>query len=198
MANGPLKTRLPPETMTLTTPQQDHDLKWNDSLQDWLDGDLPTAEVAAFEAHLAGCEACQTLLAQLRELDASLLAAAPRLELDAAFDERLFAQIDAIDETQRAKARAQAEQEFQKNLSNLTRGWRRALAFVIPGLIGGVALAFAVTGFFDQSGLAGEVVQKSASQFGTVGASYAHMLLTTLIGAGIGAGLARWLSTAME
>lgn len=184
--------------MSSTTLQQDHDLQWNDSLQDWLDGDLSAAEAGALEAHLAGCEACQALLAQLRGLDSSLLAAAPRLELDMAFDQRLFAQIDAIDDTQRALARAQAEQEFQKNLSNLTRGWRRALAFAIPGLIGGVALAFVVTGFFDQSGLAGEVVQKSASQFGTVGANYTHLLLTTLIGAGIGAGLARWLSTAME
>ena len=186
------------DTMSLLTPQQDHDLQWNDRLQEWLDGDLPSAEVAAFEAHLADCAACQTLLGEFRQLDASLQAATPRLQLDDAFDERIFAQLDAIDETQRAAARAQAEREFQNNLRNLASGWRRAIAFVIPGIIGGIALAFAITGWFDGSGLASTVVAQSTSEFGRFGADYTHLMLTTLIGAGIGAGLARWLSTAVE
>jgi anti-sigma factor RsiW len=184
--------------MTATTPQQDHDLQWNDRLQDWLDGDLPTAETAMFETHLADCGSCQSLLADLRQLDASLQTAAPRLELDSSFDARLFEQIDAIDETQRTRARAQAEQEFQANLRNLTRGWRRAVAFVIPGIIGGVALAFALLSWFDGSGVTSTVVAQSASELGTFGANYTHAILTTVVGAGIGIGLARWLSTAME
>jgi anti-sigma factor RsiW len=184
--------------MSLITPQQDHDLQWTDLLQDWLDGDLPSAEVAAFQAHLADCVQCQAMLGEFQQLDASLQAAVPGMQLDEGFDARIFAQLDAIDETQRAAARAQAEREFQANLHNLTKGWRRALAFAVPGIIGGIALAFAVTSWFDGSGLASTVVAQSASEFGRFGADYTHLVLTTLIGAGIGAGLARWLATAAE
>jgi anti-sigma factor RsiW len=184
--------------MTLLTPQQDHDLLWNDRLQDWLDGDLPSAEVAEFEAHLAGCVDCQQLLGELHRLDASLQAEAPQMQLDQAFDARLFAQIDAIDETQRASARAVAEQEFQANLRNLARGWRRTLGFVLPGILGGIALAFAVTAWFDGSGLTGTVVAQGAGELGRFGANYTHMILTSIIGAGIGAGLARWLAGVAE
>ncbi len=35
-------------------------------LSDYLDGELPPAERAELEAHLAGCEACATALAELR------------------------------------------------------------------------------------------------------------------------------------
>ncbi|HEY4367789.1 MAG TPA: zf-HC2 domain-containing protein [Steroidobacteraceae bacterium] len=184
--------------MTLLTPQQDHDLSWNDRLQDWLDGDLPCAEVAEFEAHLAGCVDCQQMLGELQRLDASLQAAAPEIQLDQGFDERLFAQIDTIDETQRARARTQAEQEFQNNLRSLAHGWHRTLGFVLPGIVGGIALAFAITAWFDGSGLTGTVVAESAGELGRFGASYTHVILTTIIGAGIGAGLARWLSSVAE
>lgn len=45
---------------------------WMDRLSDYLDGGLDPDETKAVEAHLAGCEACRTLLA---ELEAVVLAA---------------------------------------------------------------------------------------------------------------------------
>ena len=40
----------------------------------------------------------------------------------------LFAQIDAIDESQRAEARRRLEQEWQQQMQALARNWRRTLA----------------------------------------------------------------------
>ena len=66
-----------------------------------------------------------------------------------AFDAKIFAQLDAIDETKRAEARRRLEQELQQNLQALARGWRRALLFVVPGVVAGVALAFALAWWLD-------------------------------------------------
>lgn len=41
---------------------------WTDRLSDYLDGDLAPGEQAALEAHLAGCAACRTALAELRQV----------------------------------------------------------------------------------------------------------------------------------
>ncbi len=41
------------------------------------------------------------------------------------------------------------EQELQQNLHALARGWRRALLFVVPGVVAGVALAFALAWWLD-------------------------------------------------
>jgi tetratricopeptide (TPR) repeat protein len=39
---------------------------WTDRLSEYLDGDLSAAEVAACAAHLADCEACREVLAEVR------------------------------------------------------------------------------------------------------------------------------------
>ena len=103
----------------------DHHLEWNDRLQDWLDGDLSAADEAALQAHMADCALCRARADELRELDFSLSTAAPRLALDAAFDARLFAQIDAIDDSKRAEARQRMERELQQNLQALARVFLR-------------------------------------------------------------------------
>ena len=126
-----------------STATREHQLAWNDRLQDWLDGDLDAADAAALQAHMADCALCRARAAELQELDGKLRSAAPRLALDDAFDAKIFAQIDAIDDSQRAAARHRLEQELQQNLQTLARGWRRALLFVVPGVIAGVALALA-------------------------------------------------------
>jgi len=36
-------------------------------ITDYLEGALPGGEVSRFEAHLAGCEGCQTYLEQMRQ-----------------------------------------------------------------------------------------------------------------------------------
>ena len=107
-----------------------HALEWNDRLQDWLDGDLADADIAVFTAHLADCPLCQQQLADFEQLENTLQAQSPRLSLDEAFDARLFAQIDAMDETQRAAARQKIEQELQNDLRELTRSWQIGRAHV--------------------------------------------------------------------
>jgi anti-sigma factor RsiW len=179
----------------MTTP---HDIEWNDRLQDWLDGDLDAADAATLQAHMAGCAACRARADELQALDRSLRSAAPRLALDDAFDAALFAQIDAVDESKRAEARQRIEQELQQNLQALARGWRRALLFIIPGVIAGVALAFALTWWMNDAGVMRALIAQSAAEFGPGNSGQVQLIATTLLGAALGGLIARWLATVVE
>lgn len=175
----------------------DHTFEWSERLQDLLDGDATASEIAAVERHLASCEECRSLLADLRALDASLQRAAPPIALDERFDERLYSQIHAIDDAQRVAARQRVERELQENLRALTRSWRRTLAFVIPGVIAGVALAFALTGYF----FSADAVQPLMENAEALSRGHTEIFeagLTALLGATIGAFVARWLASVAE
>lgn len=188
--------------MTAPTPQAaaalEHQLAWNDRLQDWLDGDLSTADTAKLQAHMAGCAMCRARADELRELDSKLRSAAPRLALDDAFDAKLFAQIDAIDDSQRAEARRRVEQELQQNLQALARDWRRALLFVVPGLIAGVALALGLAWWLADADLMRMLIAQSAAEFGSNSSELVRLITLTLLGAGIGGVMARWLASVAE
>jgi len=179
----------------MTTP---HDIQWNDRLQDWLDGDLDAADSAALQAHLADCAGCRARADELQTLDRDLRSATPRLALDDSFDAKIFAQLDAIDETKRAEARRRLEQELQQNLHALARGWRRALLFVVPGVIAGVALAFALAWWLDTGGVMRTLIVQSAAEFGTDNSGQVRLIVMTLLGAGLGGMIARWLATVVE
>lgn len=177
------------------TPEEEHTLAWIDRLQDWLDGDAAPADGAAFEAHLAGCEICQAQLNEFEGLDEQLQAAVPPIALNETFDRRLFAQIDTIDEAKRTATRQRVEQEFQDNLHALSRSWRRMLAFVIPGAVAGIAVAFALAGI-----LSTEVTHELIASSDSVARNpeLVNIALTTLLGAAMGGGVARWLASAAE
>ncbi len=179
----------------MTTP---HDIEWNDRLQDFLDGDIDAADAAALQAHMANCADCRARADELRALDFSLSSAAPRLALDAAFDAKLFAQIDAIDDSKRAEARQRIEQELQQNLQTLARGWRRALLVIVPGVIAGVALAFALTWWLSDAEVMRTLIVQSAAEFGTNNSGAVRLIVTTLLGAGLGAVIARWFASVVE
>ena len=168
--------------------------QWDDALQDWLDGDLNDAQSATFEAHLAGCGLCQQNLPELEELDEALIEAAPSLKLDANFDRALFAQIDAIDESKRLEARRRLEQEWQQQMQSLARNWRRTLAFVIPGIIGGIVLAVALMTWLDSSGITNNLVAQGAAELGGRSIDYLRMAITAGVGAAFGALVAPWLA----
>jgi anti-sigma factor RsiW len=176
----------------------EHHLEWNDRLQDWLDGDVDAAESALVERHLANCAICQQRLADFEQLDAALHEAAPRIALDDAFDRRIFAQIEAVDETRRAQARERANQELQQNLRALSRGWRRTLAFIVPGIVAGVAIAFALASWFDDAGLTQEVIAHAPSALGQDGPTLLQWFMTALLGATLGMIVARWLASVVE
>lgn len=175
-----------------------HDIEWNDRLQDWLDGDLDAADTAALQAHMADCADCRARADELQALDRELRGAAPRMALDDSFDARIFAQLDEIDDTKRAEARRRLEQELQQNLHALARGWRRALLFVVPGVIAGVALAFALAWWLDTGGVMHTLIVQSAAEFGTDNSGLVRLSVMTLLGAGLGGLIARWLATVVE
>jgi anti-sigma factor RsiW len=176
----------------------EHELAWNDRLQDWLDGDLNAADEAALQAHLADCAMCRARADELHALDSSLRSASPRLALDDAFDAKVFAQIEAIDDSQRAAQRQRIEQELQQSLQALKRGWRRALLFIVPGVIAGVALTFALAGWLSDAAVMHTLIVQSAAEFGATNSSQVQLIVMTLLGAGLGGTLARWLASVVE
>jgi anti-sigma factor RsiW len=179
------------------TAAADHHMEWNDRLQDWLDGDIEAGDDDVFARHLLECALCQLRVAQMQELESTLMAAAPRLQLDESFDAKLFAQIDAIDESDRAAARQRAEEDLRRNLQALSHNWRRTLTFVIPGIVAGIALAVGLTGYLDSAGVTAALAAEGASKLGG-STSTLHLMITSLLGAGIGATMAGWLARLAE
>jgi anti-sigma factor RsiW len=174
--------------------QPNEHTQWDDALQDWLDGELNDANSAAFEAHLAGCGLCQGSLPEFEQLDEALVEATPPLQLDAAFDRNLFAQIDAIDENKRLEARRRLELEWQQQMQSLASNWRRTLAFVIPGIIGGIVLAVALMGWLDSSGITSNLVAQGAAEFGGRSIDYLRLGITSVVGGALGMVVAPWLA----
>lgn len=168
--------------------------QWDDALQDWLDGELNDAESAAFEAHLAACGLCQRSLPEFEQLDEALVESAPQLQLDANFDRALLAQIDAIDENKRLEARRRLEQEWQQQMQSLSRNWRRTLAFVVPGIVGGIVLAMALMSWLDSSGITSNLVAQGAAEFGGRSVDYLRLGITALVGGALGMLVAPWLA----
>lgn len=175
-------------------PPPAHSEEWDARLQDWLDGELNTTEAAVFEAHLAGCGECQQTMEAFERLDEALVEASPPIALDRAFDRRLFAQIEAIDDNKRAAARRRLEQEWQQEMHALSRNWKRTLAFLIPGVIAGIALAFAVVAWLDSSGVTSNLVAQGSAELGSGWTDVLRMGLTGFIGAGLGLAVAPWLA----
>lgn len=176
----------------------EHDLDWNEQLQDWLDGELTAEERSRVEAHIQSCAECQEQVAALKSLDDALTAAAPRLSLDREFDARLFAQIESDDEARRAAARERVKKELEAGLTNLARDWRRTLATIIPSVLAGVAIAFGLAAYFDTAEWVQSIMAQSAGEIGTQNATYLHTIITSAIGAATGYVIARWVTTAAE
>jgi anti-sigma factor RsiW len=176
---------------------EQHDSTWNDRLQDLLDGDVDASERAAVESHLAACAHCRTQYAHFKRLDSALAAGLAVPELGASFDHQVLARIDAMDAQARDQARRQADREFQQSLQALARSWRRGLAFVLGGSVAGIALAFAFTAWADAADVA-ERLLGITGRIAFVPTDTLHTLVTALIGAGIGAGISKWLAATLD
>lgn len=176
----------------------EHHLEWNDRLQDWLDGDLDASDAAPLQAHMADCALCRARAQQLQELDRSLAEANPRLALDDTFDARIFTQLDEIDEAQRAAARRRVEQELQQDLQALARGWRRALLFIVPGVVAGIALALTLGSWLSDASVMHSLMAQSATKLGTNTTGPLELIVMTGLGASIGGLIARWLASVAE
>lgn len=166
---------------------------WDERLQDWLDGDLPEQDHPLLNTHLEHCDQCREHLLAWQRLDEQLQTALPPLTLDADFDARLFAQIDGIDEQQRLQLRLRLEHEHELEREALMRRWRRSLALVIPGMLGGLALALSLTSWLDSSGATGALAQ-GAAELSRSSEPWTSTALTAMLGAAVGAVMAPWLA----
>lgn len=169
-------------------------LLWEQRLQDWLDGELPAQEHALLQAHLQDCPTCSEHLQVWRRLDEQLQASLPAMSLDASFDQRLFAQIDSIDERERHRLRAHLEQEHDQQRAALTRTWRRSLALVVPGMLGGIAVALSLASWMDDSGATRALVAQGAAELGQGNTQWLSGAVTAVLGAAVGAMMAPWLA----
>jgi anti-sigma factor RsiW len=178
----------------MTQTREQHLQEWDDTLQDWLNGELAPAARARFAAHLESCEICSDQVAGFERVDEALTQALPRLTLDNAFERRLFSKIDAIDEHARAAKRRQAERELEAERRLLARTWRRSVLTVVPSVIAGIVLAVSLSSYFSGSELVGSLVADGAAALGRNTAGMLHLGVTSLIGAGVGLTIARWLT----
>jgi anti-sigma factor RsiW len=172
----------------------EHDLEWNDRLQDWLDGESDERERALAESHVASCASCQQRWRDLQTLDAALKDVSPRLTLNDTFDALLLAKIDEASDAQRSQARARAQAEFQAEIHALSRNWRRTLTTILPSVLAGIAIALALAMYFDTAEWTQQFAAESAGEIQGVDASFIHLLLTSTIGAAIGYVVARWMT----
>lgn len=182
--------------------ESSHQLEWNDRLQDWLDGECAAAEATEVQAHLAECSECRAYLQQLQSLDGALHESLSAPALNAAYDARLFAQIEAIDESGREEARRQAEADLERSLKALSGSWRRALLLVVPGIIAGLAMAFALSSWIESTGwahallMAGAAAQETGTSSGL--SQTLQLAAIAAFGGVIGLILARWLGSIAE
>ena len=173
---------------------EQHDREWNDRLQDLLDGDLSGTERASIESHVAGCTRCRTQFSKLKRLDVFLRSKVERPFVGVAFDQQVFARINAMNDQARDKVRQRMERELQENLRTLSAGWRRGLLSVIGGAIAGIALALAFLAWANDAGLARAFADAASTGIGSGYAGLAHTVATLLFGAAIGAGVSRLLT----
>jgi hypothetical protein len=79
----------------------------------------------------------------------------------------------------------------------LARGWRRALLFIVPGVVAGIALAFGLASWLSDASVMQALVTESA-KLGSGNSGLVHLVATTVIGASLGGLIARWLATVVE
>jgi anti-sigma factor RsiW len=173
---------------------EQHDCLWSDRLQDLLDDELLTQDRAVTESHLAICGRCRAQYAYLKRIDAALNANIDSPSLDHTFDRQLFARIESNDAQAREKARRRLERELAENLEQLSRSWKRTLAFIVSGALAGIALAVSCVAWANAAGFAHRFADAAAETAGLQTASI-HIVITIAMVGGIGAIVARWLAT---
>lgn len=170
-----------------------HDEAWNDRLQDLLDGDVSRAERADIESHVATCPRCRLRFVQLKRLDGKLAAHLGAPRLDAAFDRQVLARINALDARKCEQARRQADREFREHMQALTRAWRWGMACLAAGVVAAIALILAIITWSERV----DIASRLAALVNDIGLSTIgplHTVLTLLIAAAVGGGVAKWVA----
>jgi len=83
-------------------------------------------------------------------------------------------------------------------MQSLRRNWRRTLAFVIPGIVGGIVLAMALVSWMDSSGITSSLVAQGAAELGGRSVDYLRLGITAVVGGAFGMLVAPWLARLAE
>lgn len=164
-----------------------HELEWDERLWDSLDGALDAAQQAVMERHLLHCVDCRMRLVEFRSLDRRLRQATGPLTLDADFDRRVLAQL-TVDRADRATARRRIAREIEAAQATLARSWRHALLRVVPGMLAGVVTTTFLAQWLGNQATLSKWLPATAGQ----------PVLIALLGAGLGAAVAGWLTMAVD
>jgi len=138
--------------------RKQHLSDWRERLQDAIDrlderrSDFkPPVSKAEGElrAHLDDCDLCRKEYARLAALHARLkeeFANVPPLHAD--FSARIFARIDAQEQTRRTAAKQRAEQEFRRRVRAVTLDWRDLWQQHTGNLVAALAVIVALAATF--------------------------------------------------
>ena len=99
--------------------------EFDNRILEFLENQLPPAERATVETHLAGCARCRMLARQLQQIDAALtqgikLPMLPR-SFTARLQQRIQTEATLLSETHRADRKRQMQAEFEAELARLRR-----------------------------------------------------------------------------
>jgi anti-sigma factor RsiW len=121
---------------------------WEERLQDWIDGDLDSAQLAAVDEHIASCISCRARMNPLQAVDAALSRSLSQSTLDESFDRKVLERIASAAKTDRVAARARIEREWQDQIAALSDQWRNVWKAIILNAVATVAVVIALTTAF--------------------------------------------------
>jgi anti-sigma factor RsiW len=152
---------------------------FEDQLLEYVENQLPAAERALVETHLAGCAKCRAFAQQLQYLDAQLTHTLKAPRLSPAFQSKLRQRIQAariMSPAEIARRKRELQFEYQAGLQRLSLfpQWPRRFLDLL-----GLAAMLGLAGW-----LACLIVPPTAIEAGISGLSAAnqHLLLLTAVG----------------
>lgn len=159
-------------------------IRWQEMLDEYIDGLLSAEDAQAFEAHAATCHECAELLAAYR-LASDLLGELPEQELPSGFAEDLHARLLAVNEQTKRPQAAKVEDisRWKKMIRNqkfpraaaalLVCAWGLGAWFYMGGGVGSDSVSMEAA--FDTAASAPAVVA-TAPESPSAGADYEYMM----------------------
>jgi len=123
----------------------EHLLRWQDRLQDIVDGALSATKLCIVTEHLSECSLCRAQHLRLQQVDTQLhrtLATSP--VPSSRFDARVLADISAAELTMRAHSRQRELRNHRERLKRLSGGWRAFWRFHLGNVLGAAMVAIAL------------------------------------------------------
>ena len=122
-----------------------HLAEWEDQLQDLIDQVLPAAATIRLHAHLGSCLICTRAHRRLLNIDAQLRSAIGDALPGPDFNQRLFANIKAMENRKRVITLEHERAEFLVRTEQTRNNWRAQLRFHLGNVVAGIATLAAIT-----------------------------------------------------